>query len=134
MKANYTVVEGDLRMIRPLVNIREKELREFANKNALPVINENCPACFEAPTERQRVKQLIASQELIVHDLVHSINRAIQPLLAINETGLENKNSIGDALTDVLTKASDADSSNNNRDSSGNSGSCGINDQDSCII
>ncbi|KAK3696713.1 hypothetical protein QZH41_013068, partial [Actinostola sp. cb2023] len=49
MKANYTVQEGDLRVIRPLVFVREKELRQFADKAKLPVIAENCPACFEAP-------------------------------------------------------------------------------------
>lgn len=49
MKANYTVTEGDLRVIRPLVYIREKSLRDFAESNTLPIIAENCPACFEQP-------------------------------------------------------------------------------------
>lgn len=40
---------GDLRVVRPLVFLREKELRQFAEKARLPVIAENCPACFEAP-------------------------------------------------------------------------------------
>lgn len=31
----------------------------------LPIIAENCPACFEAPKERQRIKQLLAQQELL---------------------------------------------------------------------
>ena len=41
--------EGDLRVIRPLVFVREKQLRQFAEGVHLPVIAENCPACFEAP-------------------------------------------------------------------------------------
>lgn len=49
MKANYTVSEGDLRVIRPLVYIREKTLRDFAESQKLPIIAENCPACFEQP-------------------------------------------------------------------------------------
>ena len=41
--------EGDLRVIRPFVYVREKDLRAFADSFHLPVIAENCPACFEAP-------------------------------------------------------------------------------------
>ena len=41
--------EGDLRIIRPFVYIREVHLRSFADSAHLPVIAENCPACFEAP-------------------------------------------------------------------------------------
>lgn len=54
IKANYTVREGDLRVIRPLVYVREKSTREFADVMHLPVIPENCPGCFEAPKERYR--------------------------------------------------------------------------------
>lgn len=36
-------------MIRPFVYVREKDLRTFADSCHLPVIAENCPACFEAP-------------------------------------------------------------------------------------
>lgn len=49
MKAHYTVAEGDLRVIRPLVYLREKSLRDFAETEKLPIIAENCPACFEQP-------------------------------------------------------------------------------------
>ncbi len=31
----------------------------------LPVIHENCPACFEEPKERQRIKLMLAQQEHI---------------------------------------------------------------------
>ena len=49
MKANYPVEAGDVHVIRPLVYVREKELRDFSVSNRLPIINENCPACFEQP-------------------------------------------------------------------------------------
>ncbi|XP_038055890.1 uncharacterized protein LOC119727885 [Patiria miniata] len=90
MKANYTVKEGDLRVIRPLVYTREKDLRDFAEKAKLPVIPENCPACFEAPKERHRTKQLLASQELLFPRLYNSLQAAIKPLMAKNRTGMES--------------------------------------------
>jgi tRNA(Ile)-lysidine synthase TilS/MesJ len=47
MKANYAVRQKDLRVIRPFIYVREKDTRNFAEKSKLPVIPENCPACFE---------------------------------------------------------------------------------------
>jgi len=94
MKASYTVKEGDLRVIRPFVNVREKTLRDFAETKGLPVIPENCPACFEAPTERVRVKQLLAQQELIYPNIYVSLRSAMQPLMAVNKTGMESKQTI----------------------------------------
>ncbi|XP_022086161.1 uncharacterized protein LOC110976840 [Acanthaster planci] len=90
MKANYTVKEGDLRVIRPFVYTREKDLRDFAEKAKLPVIPENCPACFEAPKERHRTKQLLASQELLFPRLYNSLQAAMKPLMAKNKTGMES--------------------------------------------
>ena len=52
MKAHYRVNEGDLRLIRPFVFVREKDTRDFAEKNNLPIIPENCPACFEVTKEK----------------------------------------------------------------------------------
>ncbi len=45
----YHYREGDLRVIRPLVYVRERDLNSFAKQVSLPVIPENCPACFAAP-------------------------------------------------------------------------------------
>ncbi|XP_028516147.1 uncharacterized protein LOC110243543 [Exaiptasia diaphana] len=90
MKANYTVQEGDLRVIRPLVFVREKELRQFADKAKLPVIAENCPACFEAPKERHRTKQLLAAQELLFPEIYSSLLTAMRPLMAKNRVGMES--------------------------------------------
>lgn len=60
MKANYTIDKGDLRVIRPLVYSREALFRDFSDKNKLPVITDNCPACFSAPKERHRIKLMLA--------------------------------------------------------------------------
>ncbi|XP_041473906.1 uncharacterized protein LOC121422784 [Lytechinus variegatus] len=90
MKANYTVKEGDLRVIRPFVYVREKDLRDFAEQAKLPVIPENCPACFEAPKERHRVKQLLAAQELLFPRLYPSLQTALRPLMSKNKTGMES--------------------------------------------
>jgi len=49
MKANYVIDQGDLRVIRPLIYCREKLFKEFVLNTNLPVIQENCPACFSAP-------------------------------------------------------------------------------------
>lgn len=85
MKAHYTVKEGDLHVIRPLVHVREKDLRMFASKCQLPVINENCPACFEAPKERHRMKQLLATQELLFPQIYNSMSSAMAPIMGINK-------------------------------------------------
>jgi selenocysteine lyase/cysteine desulfurase/tRNA(Ile)-lysidine synthase TilS/MesJ len=82
MKANYTVQEGDLRVIRPLVYLRERMTKDYAEKAALPIIYENCPACFAAPQERHRVKLLLASQEQLIPDLFSSLLRAMKNPIA----------------------------------------------------
>ncbi|XP_022255761.1 uncharacterized protein LOC106471439 [Limulus polyphemus] len=91
MKAHYTVKEKDLRVVRPLVYVREKNLRKFAEQRKLPVIPENCPACFEAPKERHRTKQLLATQEILFPKLYASLRSAMHPLMSINRTGIESK-------------------------------------------
>lgn len=54
MKAKYEINAGDLTVIRPMVYCRESLMTDFAKSNNLPIINENCPACFEEPKERAR--------------------------------------------------------------------------------
>lgn len=58
MKANYKIEAGDVRVIRPLCYAREALTKDFARTNRLPLVNENCPACFEEPKERHRVKKV----------------------------------------------------------------------------
>ncbi|CAJ0598509.1 unnamed protein product [Cylicocyclus nassatus] len=84
MKAQYLTRDGTLRVIRPLIFVRERALREFADFRGLPVVAENCPACFNQATERHRIKQLLAQQELIFPDLFNSLRSALRPLLLVD--------------------------------------------------
>ncbi|EPB80329.1 hypothetical protein ANCCEY_00586 [Ancylostoma ceylanicum] len=84
MKAQYQTRDGTLRVIRPLIFVRERALREFADSRGLPVVAENCPACFNQATERHRIKQLLAQQELIFPDLFNSLRSALRPLLLVD--------------------------------------------------
>ncbi|QKT03396.1 tRNA 2-thiocytidine biosynthesis protein TtcA [Ectothiorhodospiraceae bacterium 2226] len=82
MKAHYTVDAGDLRVIRPLAYVRERQTAAFAADAGLPVIGDNCPACFAMPTERAHIKGLLAQEEARHHGLFKSLLTAMQPLLA----------------------------------------------------
>lgn len=81
MKANYVNSAGDVRIIRPFVYVREGATRQFAKEAGLPIIPENCPACFESPKERYRVKTLLAQLEHQNTDLFSKLLRAMKPLL-----------------------------------------------------
>jgi len=94
MKVNYQNEQGDLRVIRPLCNIRETQTRHYAKVMGLPVISENCPACFEAPKERQRIKLLLANQENINPMIHHILFKTMQPLISIDKTNRNSKRSI----------------------------------------
>jgi len=96
MKVNYKIKSQDYinkeqdtqprRVIRPLCYIREINTRNFAEKNNLPIIPENCPACFEDPKERHRLKQLLANQELLFPRLFDNLKTAIVPLMRQDKT------------------------------------------------
>ncbi len=81
MKAHYVINDGDLRVIRPLVYVRERQTRSFAETQQLPVIYENCPACFAMPTQREHMKQLLAVEEKHNPTVFKSIKTAILPLM-----------------------------------------------------
>lgn len=81
MKANYVINEGDLSVIRPMVYCRESLMADFSKSSGLPVINENCPACFEEPKERARVKKLLSREELNYPNFYDNIRRSLIPLM-----------------------------------------------------
>jgi selenocysteine lyase/cysteine desulfurase/tRNA(Ile)-lysidine synthase TilS/MesJ len=81
MKAKYWNNKKDIEIIRPFVYVRESQLKKFAYDALLPVINENCPACFEEPKERHRVKKMLAQEESLFPDMYNSIRRALLPLM-----------------------------------------------------
>jgi hypothetical protein len=54
----------------------------------LPVINENCPACFEEPKERARVKKLLSREETLNTNLYDQIRRALIPVMHEDSTSI----------------------------------------------
>lgn len=81
MKAHYRNDAGDLRIIRPLVYVRERQTAAFAAAADLPVVPDSCPACFDMPTERGRIKRLLATEEAENPQVFQSMLHAMQPLL-----------------------------------------------------
>ena len=88
--------------------VRERDLDQFAKQVSLPVIPENCPACFAAPKvrfavattvtvvtgvsffqERERMKQLLVGQEILFPRLFQSLGSALRPLMAQKLTNQE---------------------------------------------
>lgn len=84
MKANYTNQDGDIRIIRPMIYVRERQTTEFSQEVALPVIPDSCPACFDMPTEREHMKKLLAEEETHNIGLFKSLKSALNPLYSIN--------------------------------------------------
>ena len=82
MKAHYVNDDGDLRIIRPLVYVRESRTREFAVSNQLPVIADSCPGCFVMPTQRQHMKELLAKEEIQNKVLFKSLLTTLKPLMS----------------------------------------------------
>ena len=81
MKAHYRNDDGDLRIIRPLVYARERQTADFAARAGLPVVPDSCPACFSAPTQRVRMKMLLAREEKDNPNLFASLLHAMRPLM-----------------------------------------------------
>jgi len=81
MKGNYQINADDLYVIRTLVYCRESLMTEFAVAAGLPVINENCPACFEEPKERARIKKLLSKEGTLYPQLYDNVRKAILPLM-----------------------------------------------------
>jgi len=81
MKAHYRIDAGDLRVIRPLVYVRERQTSAYAHAMGLPVIGDNCPACFRMPTQRLHMKQLLSAEETTNKLLFKRILTTIKPLM-----------------------------------------------------
>lgn len=81
MKASYTNDDGDLRIVRPLIYARERQTESFAREAQLPVIGDNCPACFTMPTQRQHMKELLAEEEKRNKYLFKNLLTTMKPLL-----------------------------------------------------
>lgn len=81
MKAHYINDAKDLRIIRPMVYVRERQLADFAKQADLPVIKDSCPACFEMPTEREHFKQWLLTEEKRTPNLYKNLLSAMRPML-----------------------------------------------------
>lgn len=82
MKAHYVNDVGDLRIIRPFVYARERQMRDFALRAKLPAIMDNCPACFSMPSQRMHIKSLLAEQEKSQKGLFSNLLTTMQPLMS----------------------------------------------------
>ena len=83
MQAHYLNDAGDVRVIRPLIYARERQTRDFAVSAELPVIYENCPACFSMPMQRFQMKGLLAEQEKQHPQLFANLLATMRPLMAL---------------------------------------------------
>ncbi|GAB6071371.1 tRNA 2-thiocytidine(32) synthetase TtcA [Thiomicrorhabdus hydrogeniphila] len=96
MKAHYLNDDEDVRIIRPLVRVRENQTRDFATSAKLPVIEDNCPACYAKPQARAETKELLLAQEQKNKHLYANLWRAMQPLI-------EDDNHAGQANLTTMT-------------------------------
>ncbi|KAL1509146.1 hypothetical protein ABEB36_003931 [Hypothenemus hampei] len=78
MRAHYFIKEHDLRVIRPLVFVREKALRQFATNENLPISSNSSNNMSK---RRQRIKQLLTQQEILFPKLFVSLRNALHPLI-----------------------------------------------------
>ena len=85
MKANYTNQDGDVRIIRPMIYVRERQTTEFSQEFSLPIIPDSCPACFDMPTQREHMKKLLAEQESHNSGLFKSLKTTLSPLYSVND-------------------------------------------------
>lgn len=81
MKAHYINDAKDVRIIRPLVYVRERQLADFAKNANLPIIVDSCPACFTMPTEREHFKQWLLSEEKRTPNLYKNLLSSMKPML-----------------------------------------------------
>lgn len=106
MKAHYLNDDKDIRIIRPLVYVRERYTREYAYNCKLPIIAENCPACFTGPTIRDKTKRLLAAEEAVNPSLFSSLQLTMKPLMLTKGRKAIALSTLGSPVTpEVLTAA-----------------------------
>merc|ERR1712100_64324 len=54
----------------------------------MPIINENCPACFEEPKERARIKKMLSREETLFPNFYDNIKRSLIPLMHDDSTAI----------------------------------------------
>jgi len=96
MKAHYLNDAGDIRVIRPFAYVRERQLRDFAVAAQLPVIADNCPACFRMPSQRRHIKELLAVEERAHPRLFANLLGAMRPLMSVGSGDVSPLSDIDD--------------------------------------
>jgi tRNA(Ile)-lysidine synthase TilS/MesJ len=94
-----------VKVIRPMIYMPEKDVRDFARKNELPVIESPCPA--DKNTQREEMKQLLHSLERQNKGLRYRIFGAITrgELDGFRDTGkMEGIKTYSDVGTDTDTE------------------------------
>ena len=81
MKALYFNEPRDLRTVRPLIYVRERQTIAYAKEANLPIIAESCPACVIKPNQRQHMKAWLAEEEKHNKNLFKNLLTTVKPLL-----------------------------------------------------
>nr|XP_034171195.1 uncharacterized protein LOC117600215 isoform X1 [Osmia lignaria] len=79
MKAHYYIRRQDLRVIRPLVYVREKALRQFTETKKLLAARET--GSSDLPEKQRQSKDLILQQERTYPRFYSSLRTALRPLI-----------------------------------------------------
>ncbi|XP_018336222.1 uncharacterized protein LOC108744801 [Agrilus planipennis] len=98
MKAHYLIREHDLRVIRPFAYVREKALRQFVVSHGLPAVCNNSSP--ETTKERQRVRQVLAQQEILFPKLFTSLRIALKPLMTFQLDSKKSKRNDSEKSTE----------------------------------
>lgn len=81
MRAVYQNDDGDIRVIRPLIYCRERQIAAFANNAKLPIVPDNCPSCDAGSNQRKQMKALLTTLESNHKGLFASIKSSLRPLI-----------------------------------------------------
>ncbi|KPJ91796.1 MAG: adenine nucleotide alpha hydrolase [Gammaproteobacteria bacterium SG8_11] len=89
MKAMYYNEHRDVRIVRPMIYVRERQTIAYAKEAGLPLIAESCPACVIKPQQRQHMKALLAEEEKHNKNLFKNLLTTIKPLM-LQEYNIRN--------------------------------------------
>lgn len=81
MRAHYVIDAGDLRVIRPFVYLRERQIADFAENVGLPVIPDYATSHSEILSQRQRMKTLLAQAEQEHQNVFANLLHTMRPLM-----------------------------------------------------
>ncbi len=73
MSASMLADNGVHTVIRPLVYVEEKDIAEFAEKSAVPIVSCSCPPDIRTDTNRQRMKELLSQLQDEFPGIKHSL-------------------------------------------------------------